>query len=172
MNRQEALAILQLPATADSHAIRAALFQHYQQLFADHQGPVWVEHLRQLTQARDALLVRKGALAGPLAQSARLLQTKDLPRAVYVLLDRHDQSETIYTLRIEDQDLVLAFENEFTARTYARALIQKELSTPWCESFNPAEIIEFCEAAGYGLLLVPAQQMASPPLGSVDGAGQ
>jgi len=168
MNRQEALTLLELPPTADSRAIRSALFRRYHQLFSTAQGPAWTTQLLQLTTIRDVLSNQETVFPVQplLMKSAQVLSPASLPSYVHVLLYRYHQTETIYTLRVADQDLVLAFENEFSARKYIRQLSEED--APWTECFNTSEILEFCESAGYGLLIVPVDQLVHPPVGRAD----
>ncbi len=173
MNRNDALDWLGLSAQADTPEIRTALFQRYAALF--HQTAlgekVWAEHLMELMEIRDLLMdppdsKKLPLAASPLAQAPhQLLSSAQLPAFVYVLLYRHSGDETIHTLRFSDYDVVLAFENEFTARKYTQSLLQNQFDQPWAEPFATPEIIEFCENSGYGLLIVPMEQVVQPPVG-------
>lgn len=164
MNREEALNLLQLSSSADDRTIRSALFRHYHQLFSNQSNPSWNSQLLQLTSIRDALSSQR-AIPEILRLAAQVVLPDRIPSYIHVLLYRQHHTETIYTLRIEEQDLVLAFENEFSARKYTRQLSEDEDLTPWTECFDTSEILDFCESAGCGVLIVPTDQMVQPPTG-------
>jgi len=164
MNREEALKLLQLPSSADDRTIRSTLFRQYHQLFSHPSDPSWKTQLLQLSSIRDALSNRR-AIPEVLRPAAQVVPPDHIPSYIHVLLYRQHHTETIYTLRIEEQDLVLGFENEFSARKYTRQLSEEEELTPWTECFDTSEILDFCESAGYGVLIIPSDQMIQPPTG-------
>ncbi|WP_218082181.1 DUF3110 domain-containing protein [Anthocerotibacter panamensis] len=172
MNRQEALELLRLSPTAGTHEIRTVLFQYYEQLLEGSSEDGWEDRLGQLTEIRDTLMNPGSATISPsehvLTGAADMLDPAQLPDHVHVLLYHQGLQETIHTLRFEARDLVLAFENEFTARKYTQQLAQNQCFQPWAERFGTQEILEFCEAAGYGFLLVPTSEMVQPPQQTVD----
>ncbi|GAB4218401.1 MAG: hypothetical protein OHK0012_27260 [Synechococcales cyanobacterium] len=162
MTPTEALRILDLEAASSEKHIRSRVFQEYQRLTAalsqlddERQRPLLEAQLQRLVRARDVLL--SASPAGPAVDAA------DFPAQIAVLICRQGSQEGIYTQRIGDQDLVVAFDHVFTARKYAQQLTKKGLPKPHLEWFDSREIVEFCQDNGYGLTLIPADATASPP---------
>jgi Protein of unknown function (DUF3110) len=159
MTRAEALAFLQLTPTASEHEIRSALFYAYDQLMQSQStgDATWAEQLMQLNHIREVVMAQDETSFRSAADSHRL-SSAELPPHLYVLLYSEDHEETIHTLQAGGQDWVLAFVNAFTARRY----IQRIALAPWVERFASPQILEFCANAGYGILVVPQDQVVPP----------
>ncbi|MDX2272665.1 MAG: DUF3110 domain-containing protein [Cyanobacteriota bacterium] len=170
MNSAEALTLLQLEPGASEKQIRSQLFRHYQLLTAnlaalddERQRPMLERQIDRLNQARDLLLAQTPATdPQPNAPSLALVSPDDLPDQVMVLLYRQGGQEGICTRQIQGQDIVLTFESMFAARKYAQRLEQQGLGKPWVERFDSQEIMEFCQASGYGMVVIPADQTLEP----------
>jgi len=171
MTRQEALNFLGLGLEAPPVQIQATLFQYYRQLLNE-TLPAFT--IQQLHEVRATLLNAEAGLAtNPehlLANAAYFAAPAQLPAQIYVLLYQQDAREAIHTLRVVTQEIVLAFENEFTARKYGQTLRQQHGAEPWSEAFTTEEILDFCEHSGYGLMIVPQSEMVCPPL-QLDSSG-
>jgi hypothetical protein len=81
---------------------------------------------------------------------------------VLLLHPRTDQ-EGIYTLQVQGENVVVSFEEEDDAVRCADYLAAQDFSTLQPEAIAQDEIEEFCEAAGYRLMVVPAGELFVPP---------
>lgn len=83
---------------------------------------------------------------------------------VYVLLfNARTENEGIHAETMNGQNLILMFEHEDDAIRYALMLEAQDFPEAVVEGFDQAEIIEFCESAGYGHRMVPEGTLAVPP---------
>ncbi len=174
MDVAKALALLDLKPGANEREIRSQLFQHYQrisgelsQLDDERQRPLLEARLDRLNQARDVLLSQPAPTQPDTPLS--LLSPEDLPETVMVLLYQSQGQEGIHTLRIQKQDVVIAFENMFGARKFAQRLAKQGLPKPVAERLDTSEIVEFCQGSGYNLVVIPESETFEPPEASVDG---
>ncbi|HEY9763605.1 MAG TPA: DUF3110 domain-containing protein [Trichocoleus sp.] len=88
---------------------------------------------------------------------------------VYVLLfNARTENEGIHTLKIEDRNVVLMFENEDDATRFGLMLEAQDFPPATVESFEPDEIEEFCQSAGYECKQVPEGALAMPPESNVE----
>lgn len=88
---------------------------------------------------------------------------------VYVLLfNARTENEGIHTLRANDQDVVLMFENEDDATRFGLMLEAQDFPEATVEAIEQAEVEEFCQSAGYGCKLVPEGSLAVPPENTVE----
>ncbi|HEY9735090.1 MAG TPA: DUF3110 domain-containing protein [Trichocoleus sp.] len=88
---------------------------------------------------------------------------------VYVLLfNARTENEGIHTLKIEDRNIVLMFENEDDATRFGLMLEAQDFPSAAVERFEDSEIEEFCQEAGYECKLVPEGALATPPESSVE----
>lgn len=88
---------------------------------------------------------------------------------VYVLLfNARTDNEGIHTLRVDNEDIVLMFENEDDATRFAVMLEAQDFPEAAVEAMDQAEIESFCESAGYSCKIVPAGSLAIPPEGRVE----
>jgi Protein of unknown function (DUF3110) len=181
MNRTQAYTVLNLSEDATEAQVRSQFFKLWQ-----HWSGVEIadepqdQKLDDLITARDLLLGSSESeeqeeenkeeadhlLAGA---QLTLIGTEDdedlqnLPEEITVLLYQKYGQEGIHTLRFGNENVVLAFENSFTARRYSQALAKRDLPKPAVEDFFTQEIVDFCRSSGHGLLLVPADQFLEPP---------
>lgn len=185
MDATQSLTLLELEPGATDKEIRSRLFQRYQsvttklsQLDDESQRPDLEAQLDLLNQARDILLVQAAAtdsadrrpqlsVVADNTESPHPHLTSippdEFPDRVAVLLYQKAGQEGIHTLQIQDRDIVLGFESQFGARKYAQLLGQKGLPKPATEWFPTQDIVEFCEGAGYGLVIVPKEETLEPP---------
>ena len=88
---------------------------------------------------------------------------------VWVLLfNANTDNEGIYTLEIEGDNIVVAFEQEDDAIRYAGLLEAQDFLSPTVESIDSKDLEEFCEEAGYDLNIVPTDALLVPPEKNVD----
>lgn len=88
---------------------------------------------------------------------------------VYVLLfNARTENEGIHTLKVDDQDVVLMFENEDDATRFAVMLEAQDFPEATVEAIDQADIEEFCASAGYDCKIVPEGSLAIPPEGRVE----
>ena len=88
---------------------------------------------------------------------------------VYVLLfNARTENEGIHTLRADNQDVVLMFENEDDATRFGLMLEAQDFPEATVEALDQEEVEEFCTSAGYGFKLVPTGSLAMPPEQNVD----
>lgn len=88
---------------------------------------------------------------------------------VYVLLfNARTENEGIHTLKLEDEDVVLMFENEDDATRFGLMLEAQDFPEATVEAMAMEDIEEFCQSAGYDCKIVPEGSLAVPPEQSVD----
>ncbi|MGA7955365.1 MAG: DUF3110 domain-containing protein [Gloeobacterales cyanobacterium] len=181
MNRTQAYTVLNLSKDATEAQVRSQFFklwQHWSEIeIADEPQS---QKLNDLITARDLLLgssesekqeEEKKEEADHLLAGAQLTligaeedeDLQNLPEEIAVLLYQKYGQEGIHTLRFGNDNVVLAFENSFTARRYSQALAKRDLPKPAVENFFTQEIVDFCRSSGHGLLLVPSDQFLEPP---------
>ncbi len=224
MDREKALALLDLDASASEKQIRSQLFSRYQsinetlaQLDDERQRPLLEAQLNRLNQARDVLLAQasdtsttphlsvvrpqgSGQLrvilyqyqgqqeietilaqqflrinqadvvllteqeaASPEQDVITEAQPADIPPSILVLLYNRGGQEGLHTIRMGERDFVLGFENTFGARKFAQRLAQQGQPKPRSERFETSEILDFCHASGYVLIIVPSSSTFNPP---------
>lgn len=83
---------------------------------------------------------------------------------VYVVLfNARTENEGIHSLEMEGRQLVLMFELEDDATRFAVMLEAQDFPPASVEAFDPEEIEEFCEDAGYEAVLVEEGTLLLPP---------
>lgn len=88
---------------------------------------------------------------------------------VYVLLfNARTENEGIHTLKVENRNVVLMFENEDDATRFGLMLEAQDFPPVTVESFEMEDIEEFCASADYGCKLVPEGTLTMPPEQTVD----
>ncbi|NJL48990.1 MAG: DUF3110 domain-containing protein [Leptolyngbyaceae cyanobacterium SM2_5_2] len=88
---------------------------------------------------------------------------------VYVLLfNARTENEGIHSLKVEDRDVVLMFENEDDATRFALMLEAQDFPEATVEAIEQDEIEDFCQSAGYECKFVPEGALAIPPENRVD----
>jgi len=88
---------------------------------------------------------------------------------VYVLLfNARTENEGIHTLRTEERDVVLMFENEDDATRFGLMLEAQDFPEATVEVIEQDEVEEFCASAGYECKLVPTGSLAVPPEQNVE----
>jgi hypothetical protein len=169
MTPKEAFALLDLPLGSSEHDIRSSLFRQYQQVTAElsqlddeRRRSLLEAQMERLNQASEVLLAQGQAEAGK-GSHLRAIDKETLPDSILVLVYQSQGQEGLHTLQVQDQDIVLGFESAFSARKYAQRLAQQGLPKPVTERFETHEIVEFCQSAGYGLMVVPESETVDPP---------
>ncbi len=181
MNRPQAYTVLNLSEDATEAQVRVQFFklwQHWSEVEVGKELQEQKQH--DLIAARDLLLgsskveEQKEEIneeVDHLLSGAKLTligaeeddELQNLPEEITVLLYQKYGQEGIHTLRFGNENVVLAFENSFTARSYSQALAKRDLPKPAVENFFSQEIVDFCRSSGHGLLLVPSDQFLEPP---------
>jgi Protein of unknown function (DUF3110) len=88
---------------------------------------------------------------------------------VYVLLfNARTENEGIHTLKSDNRNIVLMFEDEDDAVRFGLMLEAQDFPTATVERFELDEIEEFCQSAGYECKQVPAGALAMPPENNVE----
>ncbi|WP_271252646.1 DUF3110 domain-containing protein [Pseudanabaena sp. Chao 1811] len=88
---------------------------------------------------------------------------------VWVLLfNANTDNEGIYTLEIEGNNIVIAFEQEDDAIRYAGLLEAQDFLSPTVESIDSEDLEAFCRDADYELNIVPTEGLLVPPEKNVD----
>jgi len=89
--------------------------------------------------------------------------------SVYVVLfNARTENEGIHSLEMEGRQLVLMFEVEDDATRFAVMLEAQDFPPASVEAFDPEEIEEFCESAGYEAVLVEDGTLLMPPEKAVE----
>ena len=84
--------------------------------------------------------------------------------SVYVILfNARTDNEGMHSLRVGDRHQVLMFEVEDDAIRFSNFLEAQDFPPATVEAFDPEEIEEFCESAGYEALRVPDGALLMPP---------
>ncbi|MEI6064736.1 MAG: DUF3110 domain-containing protein [Pseudanabaena sp. ELA748] len=88
---------------------------------------------------------------------------------VWVLLfNANTDNEGIYTLEIEGDNIIVAFEQEDDAIRYAGLLEAQDFLSPTVERIDSKDLEEFCEESNYDLNIVPTDALLVPPEKNVD----
>lgn len=88
---------------------------------------------------------------------------------VWVLLfNANTDNEGIYTLEIEGNNIIVAFEQEDDAIRYAGLLEAQDFLSPTVERIEKKDLEEFCQDANYDLNIVPTDALLVPPEKNVD----
>ncbi len=88
---------------------------------------------------------------------------------VWVLLfNAKTDNEGIYTLEIEGDNIIVAFEQEDDAIRYAGLLEAQDFLSPTVERIDKQDLEEFCREANYDLNIVPTDALLVPPEKNVD----
>jgi len=84
-------------------------------------------------------------------------------RVFVLLFNARTENEGIYTLKIDDRDIVLMFESEDDATRYGILLEAQDFSSSTVEAIDTEEIEEFCSSANYECKLITKEMLAVPP---------
>lgn len=88
---------------------------------------------------------------------------------VWVLLfNANTDNEGIYTLEIDGDNIVVAFEQEDDAIRYAGLLEAQDFLSPTVESIDSEDLEAFCRESDYDLNIVPTEGLLVPPEKNVD----
>ena len=88
---------------------------------------------------------------------------------VWVLLfNANTDNEGIYTLEMEGNNIIIAFEQEDDAIRYAGLLEAQDFLSPTVERIDKQDLEEFCQEANYDLNIVPTDALLVPPEKNVD----
>ena len=88
---------------------------------------------------------------------------------VWVLLfNANTDNEGIYTLEIEGNNIIVAFEQEDDAIRYAGLLEAQDFLSPTVERIDSRDLEEFCKESNYDLNIVPTDALLVPPEKNVD----
>ncbi len=88
---------------------------------------------------------------------------------VWVLLfNANTDNEGIYTLEIEGDNIIVAFEQEDDAIRYAGLLEAQDFLSPTVERIDKQDLEEFCREASYDLNIVPTDALLVPPEKNID----
>ncbi|NEO32010.1 MAG: DUF3110 domain-containing protein [Symploca sp. SIO3C6] len=92
-----------------------------------------------------------------------------MPTRVFVILfNARTDNEGIHSLKIDDRDVVLMFEQEDDATRFAMMLEAQDLPPATVEAIDTEEIEEFCRSAGYEAKLIEVGMLAVPPETNVE----
>ncbi len=80
-----------------------------------------------------------------------------------ILFNARTDNEGMHSLRVGDRHQVLMFEVEDDAIRFSNFLEAQDFPPATVEAFDPEEIEEFCESAGYEALRVPDGALLMPP---------
>lgn len=92
-----------------------------------------------------------------------------MPTRVFVILfNARTENEGIHSLKVDDRDVVLMFEQEDDATRFAIMLEAQDLPPATVEEIDAEEIEEFCRGAGYEAKLIEVGMLAVPPETNVE----
>ena len=89
-------------------------------------------------------------------------------RIFVLLFNVGTDNEGIHSLKIEDRDVVLMFEDEDDATRFGVMLEAQDFPTPTVEEMDEEEIKEFCASVGYETRLIEQGQLELPPENNVE----
>lgn len=89
-------------------------------------------------------------------------------RIFVLLFNVGTDNEGIHSLKVEERDVVLMFEDEDDATRYGLMLEAQDLPTPAVEEMDDQEIEEFCRSVGYETRLIPSGSLELPPESNVE----
>lgn len=103
--------------------------------------------------------------------SLRMLndQFDALDKLFVILFDTKGAEEGVYSLALDDVNIVLAFQEKEEALRYALMLGVQDFPQSKVSAFGAAELKKFCADSGFRLGLVPTGSLISPPDETVDG---
>ncbi|MFN9648757.1 MAG: DUF3110 domain-containing protein [Pseudanabaena sp.] len=84
------------------------------------------------------------------------------------LFNANTDNEGIYTLEIDGDNIVVAFEQEDDAIRYAGLLEAQDFLSPTVESIDSEDLEAFCRESNYDLNIVPTEGLLVPPEKNVD----
>jgi Protein of unknown function (DUF3110) len=114
--------------------------------------------LQKGVQARHAISSKR------ISTKIRVTYRYFMPMSVYVILfNARSDNEGMHSLRVGDRHQVLMFEVEDDAIRFSNFLEAQDFPPASVEAFDPEEIEEFCEGAGYEALRVPDGALLMPP---------
>ncbi|MBW4699018.1 MAG: DUF3110 domain-containing protein [Aphanocapsa lilacina HA4352-LM1] len=80
-----------------------------------------------------------------------------------LIFNSGSENEGIYTLNVDSENTVVAFESREDAERYANLLEAQDFIVPEVELLEAEEIKQFCEDSSLGLIVVEAGQLVMPP---------
>ncbi|BAC89605.1 DUF3110 domain-containing protein [Gloeobacter violaceus] len=80
-----------------------------------------------------------------------------------LIFNSGSENEGIYTLNVDSENTVVAFESREDAERYANLLEAQDFIVPEVELIEAEEIKQFCEDSSLGLIVVEAGQLVMPP---------
>ncbi|NEP76459.1 DUF3110 domain-containing protein [Okeania sp. SIO2G5] len=89
-------------------------------------------------------------------------------RIFVLLFNVGTDNEGIHSLKIEDRDVVLMFEDEDDATRFGLMLEAQDFPSPTVEGMEEEEIKEFCASVGYEARLIEQGQLELPPENTVE----
>ncbi|WP_218080025.1 DUF3110 domain-containing protein [Anthocerotibacter panamensis] len=89
-------------------------------------------------------------------------------RLSVLLFNAGSDNEGIYTLAVEGQNTVVAFEDEDDATRYALLLEAQDFLSASVEVLDEKELQAFCESADLGLSIIEKGTLAVPPDKNLD----
>lgn len=103
--------------------------------------------------------------------SLRMLndQFDALDKLYVILFDTKGAEEGVYSLALDNVNIVLAFQEKEEALRYALMLGVQDFPQSKVSAFGAAELKKFCADSGFRLGLVPKGSRISPPDETVDG---
>ncbi|MEN9216389.1 MAG: DUF3110 domain-containing protein [Gloeomargarita sp. HHBFW_bins_162] len=88
--------------------------------------------------------------------------------AVYVLIyNPGTDNEGIHSIKLQDEDTILMFEDEDDAVRFANFLEAQDFPVPTVQPIDPEEIRLFCQESGFHYQLVPQGTLVMPPENNV-----
>jgi len=88
-----------------------------------------------------------------------------------LLFNARTDNEGIYTLSVNGQNTVIAFENEDDATRYALQLEAQDFLSATIEPIDQTELDEFCKDSDLELSIVKPGMLALPPEATVEQMG-
>ncbi|MFN3360806.1 MAG: DUF3110 domain-containing protein [Pseudanabaenaceae cyanobacterium] len=90
-------------------------------------------------------------------------------RKVWVLLfGNPGEQEGIYSIKVNEENLIVAFAEEDDATRYGLMLEAQDFFTPRVEAIDLEELEEFCQEYDYRLRVIEANELMTPPATNVE----
>lgn len=115
-------------------------------------------------EASSDAMVEIGGEPMSIDDSGRVVSAFEHLSSVWVIMfNSKDGSDGLYSLSIDTDNIILAFENKQEAQRYAMCLEVQDFPAPQVCDMEPSELRDFCVEAKIKLGFIPAGVMLVPP---------
>lgn len=91
-----------------------------------------------------------------------------MTRVWVLLFESENEQEGIYSIKVNDENLIIAFVDEDDAIRYGMMLEAQDFMSPKTEVIPLRELEEFCDDGGYRLRVIEPNELMTPPQQNLD----